>query len=216
MTPVGGRVPGLTVWLTGLSSAGKTTISRVVHETLQAREERVEWLDGDAMRRGLSAHLGFTKKDRDENIRRIGYVAELLTRHGVIVLVSAISPYRALRDEMRRRIGNFVEVYVHAPLEVCEQRDVKGIYRRARGRKLRHVTGLDDPYEPPLAPEIVCPTYRETPEASAARVLAAIDAWQKAAWQKLARAPLKMDTVQEPPPPEPPGVRGLEGLRPLT
>jgi len=141
---------GLTVWLTGLSSAGKTTISRAVHETLQARGQRVEWLDGDAMRLSLSAGLGFSKKDRDENIRRIGFVAELLTRNGVIVLVSAISPYRALRDEIRRRIGNFMEVYVHAPLEVCEQRDVKGIYLRARARKLQRVTGLDDPYEPPL------------------------------------------------------------------
>ncbi len=173
--------PGLTVWLTGLSSAGKTTISRSVHEALQARGERVEWLDGDAMRLRLSADLGFSKDDRDENIRRIGFVAELLTRHGVIVLVSAISPYRALRDEMRRRIGNFMEVYVHAPLEVCERRDIKGIYLRARARRLRHVTGLDDPYEAPLTPDIVCPTYCEAPEDSAARVLAAVDAWQKAA-----------------------------------
>jgi adenylyl-sulfate kinase len=173
--------PGLTVWLTGLSSAGKTTISRLVHEALQASGERVEWLDGDAMRLGLSAGLGFTKSDRAENVRRIGFVAELLTRNGVIVLVSAISPYRELRDEMRRRIGNFMEVYVHAPLETCEQRDVKGIYLRARARQLQHVTGLDDPYEPPLAPEIVCPTYLEAPEDSAARVLAAVDAWQKAA-----------------------------------
>lgn len=181
MTAAHSCSPGLTVWLTGLSSAGKTTISRSVHEALQARGQRVEWLDGDAVRLWLSAGLGFTKKDRDENIRRIGFVAELLTRNGVIVLVSAISPYRALRDEMRRRIGNFMEVYVHAPLEVCEKRDVKGVYIRARTRQLRNVTGLDDPYEPPLAPEIVCPTYRETPEDSAARVLAAVDAWQKAA-----------------------------------
>ena len=173
--------PGLTVWLTGLSSAGKSTISRSVHQTLQARGQRVVWLDGDAVRLCLSAGLGFTKIDRTENIRRIGFVAELLTRNGVIVLVSAISPYRALRDEMRRRIGSFIEVYVHAPLEVCEQRDVKGIYFRARARQLQHVTGLDDPYEPPLAPEIVCPTYCETPEESAARVLAAVDAWQGAA-----------------------------------
>lgn len=180
MTAAPGCGEGLTVWLTGLSSAGKTTISRSVHQTLQARGQRVEWLDGDAMRLGLSSGLGFTRRDRDENVRRIGFVAELLTRNGVIVLVSAISPYRALRDEMRRRIGNFMEVYVHAPLEVCEQRDIKGIYLRARARRLRRVTGLDDPYEPPLAPEIVCPTYCETPEDSAARVLAAVDAWQKA------------------------------------
>jgi len=180
MNAAGACPAGLTVWLTGLSSSGKTTISRAVHETLQARGQRVEWLDGDAMRLGLSAGLGFTRRDRDENVRRIGFIAELLTRNGVIVLVSAISPYRALRDEMRQRIGNFIEVYVHAPLEVCEQRDLKGVYRQARTRQLQHVTGLDDPYEPPLAPEIVCPTYRETPEDSAARVLAAVDAWQEA------------------------------------
>ena len=193
MSMARGCVPGLTVWLTGLSSAGKTTIGRSVHETLRAQGERVEWLDGDAMRLALSAGLGFTKSDRDENIRRIGFVAELLTRNGVIVLVSAISPYRALRDEMRRRIGNFMEVYVHAPLEVCEQRDVKGIYLRARARQLQHVTGLDDPYEPPLAPDIVCPTHRETPKDSAARVLAAVDAWQKAATRTG-----EMDATREP------------------
>jgi len=199
MTAARSEGPGLTIWLTGLSSAGKSTISRLVHEALQARRQRVEWLDGDAMRLGLSAGLGFTKIDRAENIRRIGFVAELLTRNGVIVLVSAISPYRALRDEMRRRIGNFIEVYVHAPLEVCEQRDVKGIYLRARARQLQHVTGLDDPYEPPLAPEIVCPTYCETPEYSAARVLGAVDAWHRAAI-----GTGKTDAVSEPetaPPP---------------
>lgn len=193
MTAARAWQPGLTVWLTGLSSSGKTTISRSVHETLQARGERVEWLDGDAVRLHFSAGLGFTKSDRDENIRRIGFVAELLTRNGVIVLVSAISPYRAPRDQIRRRIGNFIEVYVHAPLAVCEQRDVKGIYLRSRARKLQHVTGLDDPYEPPLAPEIVCPTYCETPEDSAARVLAAVDAWQKGAVVHG-----KMDAAQRP------------------
>ena len=184
---------GLTVWLTGLSSAGKTTISRSVFRALQSRGQRVEWLDGDAMRLRLCTGLSFSKKDRDENVRRIGFVAELLTRHGVIVLVSAISPYRALRDEMRRRIGNFMEVYVHAPLEVCEQRDVKGIYLQARAWQLQHVTGLDDPYEPPLAPEVVCPTHCERPEDSAARVLAAVDAWRKAASGRA-----KMGAVPEP------------------
>jgi len=193
---------GLTVWLTGLSSAGKTTISRSVYKSLQARGERVEWLDGDAMRLCLCAGLGFTKNDRAENIRRIGFVAELLTRNGVIVLVSAISPYRALRNEMRRRIGNFMEVYVQAPLEVCEQRDIKGIYMRARARQLHNVTGLDDPYEPPLSPEIVCPTYREAPEESAARVLAAVDAWQKNT-----TGPAKNPIVPEQPPGKPESAR---------
>jgi adenylylsulfate kinase len=171
------RRKGLTVWFTGLSSAGKTTISHSLYQTLRTRGRQVEWLDGDAVRSRLSKGLGFSKPDRDENIRRIGFLAELLTRNGVIVLVSAISPYRAVRDEMRRRIGSFLEVYVHAPLEVCERRDVKGIYRRARAGQIHNVTGLDDPYEPPLAHEVLCPTDCETPSESAARVLAAVDAW---------------------------------------
>lgn len=168
---------GLTIWFTGLSSAGKTTISHAVRQYLCARGHKVEWLDGDVVRQHLSKGLGFTKEDRDENIRRIGFVAELLTRNGVIVLVSAISPYRAIRDEMRARIGNFIEVYVHAPLEICQQRDLKGIYQRARTGQLRHVTGVDDPYEPPLDPEVVCDTSRETPEQSIAKVLESIESW---------------------------------------
>ena len=110
-----------------------------------SRGERVEWLDGDVVRRRLSKGLGFSKEDRDENIRRIGFVAELLTRHGVIVLVSAISPYRAVRDEMRSRIGSFLEVYVDAPLVVCQRRDIKGIYRQAREGQMHQVTGMDAP-----------------------------------------------------------------------
>lgn len=165
---------GLTVWSTGLSSAGKSTISEAVYEKLRAMGYRVEWLDGDAVRQHLSRGLGFSKEDRDENIRRIGFVAHLLTRNGIIVLVSAISPYRAVRDEMRRKIGNFLEVYVRAPLEVCEQRDLKGIYRRARAGEMHGVTGVDDPYEPPLAAEIECHTDRETPADSAERVLNAV------------------------------------------
>ncbi len=169
------RSEGLTVWFTGLSSAGKTTISRSVYQTLRSRGQRVEWLDGDVVRRRLSKGLGYSKEDRDENIRRIGFVAELLTRNGVIVLVSAISPYRAVRDEMRAAIGNFVEVYVNAPLEVCQQRDVNGVYLRARTGQIHQVTGIDDPYEPPLAPEVVCATDRETLAESAAKVLGAVD-----------------------------------------
>ena len=165
---------GLTVWSTGLSSAGKSTISEAVYERLRAMGYRVEWLDGDAVRQHLSRGLGFSNEDRDENIRRIGFVAHLLTRNGIIVLVSAISPYRAVRDEMRRKIGNFLEVYVRAPLEVCEQRDLKGIYRRARAGEMHGVTGVDDPYEPPLAAEIECHTDRETPADSAERVLNAV------------------------------------------
>jgi bifunctional enzyme CysN/CysC len=168
---------GLTVWFTGLSSAGKSTISQAVHEKLWAMGHKVEWLDGDVVRRHLNKGLGFSKEDRDENVRRIGFVAELLTRNGVITLVSAISPYRAVRDEIRDRVGRFLEVYVHAPLEVCEQRDLKGIYRRARAGEMHGVTGVDDPYEPPLAPDVECRTDRETPGESVAKVLSAIQTW---------------------------------------
>jgi bifunctional enzyme CysN/CysC len=168
---------GLTVWFTGLSSAGKSSICQALYEKLWARGYKVESLDGDVVRQHLSKDLGFSKHDRDENIRRIGFVAELLTRNGVIVLVSAISPYRAVRDEMRKRIGHFLEVYVNAPLATCEERDVKGLYRRARAGELQHFTGLDDPYEPPEAPDIECHTERETLAESTAKVLEAVDRW---------------------------------------
>jgi len=174
-SPAGNRGKGLAVWFTGLSSAGKTTISQAVYDNLCSRGHLVEWLDGDVVRRNLCKDLGFNKEDRDENIRRIGFVAELLARNGVIVLVSAISPYRSLRDEMRRRIGNFIEVHVDAPLAVCEERDVKGIYRKARAGEIHNVTGLDDPYEPPLAAEVVCPTDREPLHESSGRVLRTIE-----------------------------------------
>jgi bifunctional enzyme CysN/CysC len=168
---------GLTVWFTGLSSAGKSTISKAVYEKLWAMGRKVEWLDGDVVRQHLNKGLGFSKEDRDENVRRIGFVAELLTRNGVITLVSAISPYRSVRDEIRGRIGSFLEVYVHAPLEVCEQRDLKGIYRKARAGEMHGVTGIDDPYEEPLTPDVECHTDRETPPESARRVLDAIQSW---------------------------------------
>lgn len=169
--------PGLTVWFTGLSSAGKTTISQALYRELESRGHRLEWLDGDAVRRHISKDLGFSAADRNENIRRIGELAERFTAAGAIVLVSAISPYRAARDEVRRRIGNFLEVWVHAPLEVCESRDIKGIYRRARSGELWHVTGIDDPYEHPLAPEVECRTDSETLEESVAKVLEAVERW---------------------------------------
>jgi adenylylsulfate kinase len=139
----------------------------------------VEWLDGDAVRQHISKGLGYSKEDRDENIRRIGFVAELLTRNGVIVLVSAISPYRAVRDEMRVRIGNFLEVYVEAPLELCQQRDVNGIYRRALAGEIHHVTGMDDPYEPPLSPDVVCHTGRETRDESVAKVMDRVESYNR-------------------------------------
>ena len=168
---------GVTVWFTGLSSAGKTTISQALLEHLRSQGRQAEWLDGDIVRQYFSKGLGYSKEDRDENIRRIGLMAEKYTRQGFIVLVSAISPYRATRAEVRERIGSFLEVYVHAPLSVCEQRDLKGIYRRARAGELQHVTGIDDPYEQPLTPDIECRTDLETLEESVAKVLDAVERW---------------------------------------
>jgi adenylylsulfate kinase len=167
---------GATVWFTGLSGSGKTTISQGVASELRARGYRVETLDGDVVRKSLTKDLGFSKEDRDENIRRIGFVAHLLSRNGVLVMVAAISPYREIRDEVRTRIGSFVEVFVNAPLEVCEQRDAKGLYRKARAGEIKGFTGIDDPYEPPLAPEVECHTDLETVEESVAKVLGAIEA----------------------------------------
>jgi adenylyl-sulfate kinase len=169
----GGR--GLTIWLTGLSSAGKTTISEVVCQKLEGRGRQVEWLDGDAVRQRLSKDLGFSAADRNENVRRIAELAREFTQRGAIVVVSAISPYRAARDEARRRIVDFLEVWVHAPLEICERRDIKGIYARARTGQLRNVTGIDDPYEDPLAPDVECRTDCETLAESVAKVLEAVE-----------------------------------------
>ncbi len=148
-----------TVWLTGLSSAGKSTLGRALYEQLRARGHKAEMLDGDEVRRRLCNDLGFSKEDREENIRRIAYVADLLTKHGIIVIVCAISPYRSVRDQARALLGNFIEVYVNAPLEVCESRDVKGLYRKARAGTIKMFTGIDDPYEPPISPEIECRTH---------------------------------------------------------
>ncbi len=161
---------GVTIWFTGLSGAGKTTISKQVEAKLRDQKYKVEVLDGDIVRTNLTKGLGFSKEDRDENIRRIGFVSHLLTRNGVIVIVSAISPYQAIRNEVRERIGNFVEVYVNAPLDVCEQRDVKGLYRRARAGEIKMFTGIDDPYEPPLNPEVECRTDLEELEESVNKV----------------------------------------------
>lgn len=162
---------GVTVWFTGLSGAGKSTITSGVVKALQERGCDLEVMDGDEVRQNLTKGLGFSKADRDENIRRIGYVASLLTRHGVIVLVPVISPYREIRDEMRQKIGDFVEVFVNAPLAVCEQRDVKGLYKKARAGEIKQFTGIDDPYEPPLNPEVECRTDLETLAESVQKVL---------------------------------------------
>lgn len=162
---------GVTVWFTGLSGAGKTTISKAVAQALQERGYKVEVLDGDIVRENLTKDLGFSKQDRDENIRRIGFVSQLLTRNGVIVITSAISPYREIRQEVRSRIGDFVEVYVNAPLETCEQRDVKGLYKKARAGEIKQFTGIDDPYEAPLNPEVECCTNTESIAQSMAKVM---------------------------------------------
>ncbi|MEM7769651.1 MAG: adenylyl-sulfate kinase [Cyanobacteria bacterium P01_E01_bin.6] len=162
---------GVTIWFTGLSGSGKTTIRMALEQKLRSRGLKVEVLDGDIVRQNLTKGLGFSKEDRDENIRRIGFVSHLLTRNGVIVMVSAISPYRAIRDEVRERIGDFMEVYANAPLEVCEDRDVKGLYKRARSGEIKQFTGISDPYEEPLNPEVECRTDLETLEESADKVL---------------------------------------------
>jgi bifunctional enzyme CysN/CysC len=169
-------VNGATVWFTGLSSSGKSTLSLAVYERLWARGYRVELLDGDEIRMRLSRGLGFSKDDRNENVRRIGFVAEVLARQGVIALVSAISPYREARDEVRSRISNFLEVYVNAPLDVCEERDVKGLYRKARSGEIAQFTGINDPYEPPLRPDVECRTDLETAADCADRIVAAVEA----------------------------------------
>jgi adenylylsulfate kinase len=162
---------GFTLWLTGLSGAGKSTLAAAVHEELRARGRRVELLDGDEVRQNLSKGLGFSREDRDTNIRRIGYVAKLLTRNGVAVITAAISPYRTVRAEVRRDIGAFVEVYVKASLEECIRRDTKGLYRRAIAGEIPQFTGVSDPYEEPLDPELVVDTEREAVGDSAARVI---------------------------------------------
>ena len=165
---------GLAVWFTGLSGAGKSTLARTVAATLTALGARTEVLDADDLRKNLNRDLGFTKGDRDENIRRIAYVAGLLTKHRIIVLVAAISPYRQARDEARRCIGTFAEVHIDAPLAVCELRDPVGLYRRFRSGQLHHVAGVDEPYEPPLTPELRCQTDQETIQESTGKVTALV------------------------------------------
>ncbi len=165
---------GLTVWFTGLSGAGKTTICQHVQMELATRDLEVEVLDGDIIRLHLCKDLGFSEADRKENIRRIAQAAQTHTRQGKIVLVAAISPYRSSRDEARSAVGNFIEVYVNSPLSVCEQRDPKGLYQKARAGIIRGFTGIDDPYEAPLAPDVECLTDIESPEESSSKVMAAI------------------------------------------
>lgn len=152
-----------TVWLTGLPSAGKTTVGRALVARLRDSGRQAELLDGDELRAALAPELGFTRADREENVRRIGFVANLLSRNGVIAVCSVISPYRSIREELRTlHDGRFLEVWVSTPVDVCAERDVKGLYARQRAGEIRGLTGVDDPYEPPLAPDVVLPTHQLT------------------------------------------------------
>jgi adenylylsulfate kinase len=163
---------GFTLWFTGLSGAGKSTLGARLRDALRARGRRVEVLDGDEVRQNLSKGLGFSKEDRDTNIRRIGYVAHLLSRNGVVAIAAAISPYQSVRDEVRAQHGrSFVEVYVECPIDALVKRDVKGLYERALRGEIKNFTGVSDPYEPPLAPEVTVHTDRETVEQSTQRIL---------------------------------------------
>jgi adenylylsulfate kinase len=162
---------GFVVWLTGLSGAGKSTVAAVLAADLLERGHRVEVLDGDEVRTNLCQELGFSREDRDTNIARIGYVAGKLAKHGVAVVVAAISPYRAARDRVRGQVRNFVEVYVAAPVQVCAARDVKGLYAKAMAGVIENFTGVSDPYQAPLQPEVILHTEHETIQQSAAKVL---------------------------------------------
>src|SRR5215471_14926954 len=163
---------GCTIWLTGLSGSGKSTIAHLLEQHLKERGVKVEILDGDVVRTHLSKGLGFSREDRDTNIKRIAFVCGLLTRNGVICISAAISPYRETRAWARQEIGNFVEVYVKCPIDVCRERDVKGLYKLADEGKLKNFTGVDDPYEKPQHPELVVETDKETVEESVAHIFA--------------------------------------------
>ncbi len=171
---------GFTLWFTGMSGAGKSTLSAPMVERLRALGKQVELLDGDVVRTNLSMGLGFSKEDRDINVRRIGFVANLLSRNGVVAVTAAISPYRAIRDEVRALVTGdgaaFVEVYVHCPLEVLARRDVKGLYKQALAGEIPSFTGVSDPYEPPLKPEVVVDSSKETVDESLDKIVATLRA----------------------------------------
>ena len=162
---------GFTIWFTGLPCSGKSTLADLLKPELERRGRTVDVLDGDVVRTHLTKGLGFSKEDRDENIRRIGFVCKLISRHGGIAIAAAISPYREIRDEVRKTIENFVEVYVDTPLEECIRRDVKGMYKKAMAGEMKDFTGVSAPYEAPLKPELTIHTAKETAEESAARIL---------------------------------------------
>jgi adenylylsulfate kinase len=166
---------GFTVWFTGLPCCGKTTIANQIALILKKREYMVEQLDGDIIRQNFSKDLGFSKKDRDENIKRAIFLAKMLSRNDVVVLASFVSPYRKLRRKARKEIKKFVEVYVRCPLKICMKRDVKGMYQKALEGKITHFTGVDDPYEEPEHPELIVDTDRESLDESVSKVLQKIE-----------------------------------------
>ena len=163
---------GVVLWFTGLSGAGKSTLAEAIAPKLRAAGRKVEILDGDVVRTNLSKGLGFSREDRDTNIARIAFVAHLLQRNGVIVITAAISPFRQTRDDARKLIGDFVEIHVAPPLEECIKRDVKGLYKKAMAGEIRHFTGISDPYEEPLSPELRIDTRALSVEEGAERILA--------------------------------------------
>jgi adenylylsulfate kinase len=168
---------GFCLWFTGLSGSGKTTITNVLVKELRRRGSKLEVLDGDIVRQNLSKGLGFSKEDRDTNIRRVAFVADLLSRNGVPVITAAISPYREIRDEARAKMdGRFIETYVKASVEECERRDVKGLYAKARSGEIKEFTGVSDPYEAPESPELVIDTETQTPEESAQQIVSYLEA----------------------------------------
>ncbi len=165
---------GVTIWFTGLPSSGKSTLARLLERQFRKWNLKTELLDGDVIRTNFSKGLGFSKEDRDTNIKRVGFVCSLLTRNDIAAIVSVVSPYRQTREEVRRQIGNFVEIFVKTSPAECEKRDVKGLYQKARAGEIKGFTGVDDPYEEPLRPEVICETEKETPEQSLEKVLQAL------------------------------------------
>jgi adenylyl-sulfate kinase len=166
---------GFCIWFTGLSGSGKTTISSLVAKELKKRGYKIEVLDGDEIRTNISKGLGFSKEDRDINIRRIGWVCEVLTRNNIIAIGAAISPYRAIREEIRKNIGKFVEVFCSCPLEVLIKRDAKGLYKKAIKGEIKNFTGISDPYEEPQKPEVILYTDTETPEQCVAKIMKTLE-----------------------------------------
>ena len=167
---------GFTVWLTGLSGAGKSTIAQLLKSELEARNHDVELLDGDEVRKNLSSELGFSRKDRNANVRRIGWVAAMATRHGAAVIVAAISPYRELRAEVRSQVGSFVEIYVKCPLNILKHRDPKGLYGKAMTGDVKNFTGVSDPYEEPVNPDFIIDTSSESAIESTRRLIDVLSA----------------------------------------